>query len=293
MKKSEAFSFCSSMIEWQETKEGCGVTEIEARLQRAAEHVRSLGYFPAYVSLYGSQNYGLSLDCDGYVSDYDFKCVVLPSLREITEERDYASLTVDFEGGQIDIKDIRLFTKLIARMNPAYLEGLLTAYTLVLPDGEAVEAMRALMPALFAERGAAFTRACVGLFEEKAKRMCHPSPAQAENIARYGYDLKQAHHMYRLLVTLREFERTGGMQLAAPQEEQPLLMDLKRGRYDLEAVLRWTEAWRAEIHALAARLEAAYGKEAKTVAKQLEKLRRDAVYAHCRSEVLQDGRICD
>lgn len=269
------------------------MTEIEARLQRAAEHVRGLGYFPAYISLYGSQNYGLSLDGEGYVSDYDFKCVVLPSLREITEERDYASLTVDFEGGQIDIKDIRLFTRLIARMNPAYLEGLLTAHALVLPGGEAVAAMRALTPALFAERGAAFARVCAKLFEEKAKRLCHPSPAQAENIARYGYDLKQAHHMYRLLVTLRDFERTGGMQLAAPEEERPLLLDLKRGRYALETVLRQAQAWRAEIHALAARLEAAYGKETKTAAKQLEKLRRAAVYAHCRSEVLQDGRISD
>jgi len=261
------------------------------RLKRAAEHVRSLGYDPAYISLYGSQNYGLSLESEAYRSDYDFKCVVLPSLFEITEEKEAASLTIEFEGGQIDIKDIRLFARLIEKMNPAYLECLLTEHYLVLRGGERIEAMRRLLPDLFAERGAAFARVCARLFEEKAKRMRHPSPAQAENIARYGYDLKQAHHMYRLLVTLREFGRTGMMQLAPPQGEREMLLALKRGAYDLETVLRMAEGWRTEIHALEAQLASDYGKEKKTAAKQIEKLRRAAVYEHCREEVLKDGRI--
>jgi len=67
------------------------MTEITLRLNRAAEYVRSLGYFPAYISLYGSQNYGLSLEEEGYASDYDFKCVVLPSFREIVDEKECAS----------------------------------------------------------------------------------------------------------------------------------------------------------------------------------------------------------
>jgi len=265
--------------------------EIVSRLKRAADYVRCLGYFPTYISLYGSQNYGLSLEEDTYRSDYDFKCIVLPSLREITDEKDCASLTVDFEGGQIDIKDIRLFTRLIEKMNPAYLECLLTENRLALQEGECVKAMHALLPALFAERGAMFARVCAKLFEEKAKRLCHDSPAQAENIARYGYDLKQAHHMYRLLVMLRVFERKGEMRLLPPEQEKALLLDLKRGTYGLDEVLKLIESWQAEIHALEARIAAAYGKEKKNTAKQLEKLRKAAVYEHCRREVLNDGEV--
>ena len=77
------------------------MTEILSKLKRAADHVKSLGYFPVYISLYGSQNYGLSFHRDGYISDYDYKCIVMPSFREITEEKEAASLTSDFEGGQI------------------------------------------------------------------------------------------------------------------------------------------------------------------------------------------------
>jgi len=267
------------------------MTEITLRLNRAAEYVRSLGYFPAYISLYGSQNYGLSLEEEGYASDYDFKCVVLPSFREIVDEKECASLTVDFEGGQIDIKDIRLFARLIEKMNPVYLECLITKNYLSLHGGKNIENIRALLPALFAQRGAAFARVCAKLFEEKRKRLCHDSPAQAENIMKYGYDLKQAHHMYRLLVMLRVFERTGEMQLSPPENEKWLLMNLKRGVYSLDEVLRMMENWRMEILTLEERIAAAYGKEKDETAKQIENLRKTAVYEHCRREVLSHGEF--
>lgn len=267
------------------------MVEISCRLNRAADHVKSLGYFPVYVSLYGSQNYGLSLEEDGYISDYDFKCVVLPSLREIADEKDYASLTVDFDGGQIDIKDIRLFSRLIEKMNPAYLESLLTENYFVLPGGEYVEAMRLLLPALFAERGSVFARVCAKLFEEKMKRMFHDSPAQAENIAQYGYDLKQVHHMYRLLVTLRAFAESGKMILVAPPKEKMPLLDLKRGKYRLQEVIERAEAWRAEIHELEKQIASTCGKEENVAAEKIERLRKAAVYEHCRREVLRDGEL--
>lgn len=265
--------------------------EIAARLKRAAEHVQSLGYYPAYVALYGSQNYGLVIEAEGHVSDYDFKCVVLPSLRELVDEKDEASLTIDFEGGQIDIKDIRLFSRLIEKMNPAYLECLMTEHYLVLLGGEHVESMRSILPTLFAEQGALFARVCAKLFEEKAKRMCHNSPAQAENIARYGYDLKQVHHMYRLLVTLRVFEQTGRMQLVPPESEKALLLALKRGTYHFDEILKWTEDWRTEIELIETRIAAVYGREKKSAAKHLEVLRKAAIYEHCRREVLNDGGV--
>jgi len=262
---------------------------IGKRLARAAEYVQSLGYCPAYISLYGSQNYGLSAYAGGYHSDFDFKCIVLPSLMDLTQERDYASLTVEFEDGLIDIKDVRLFAKLIERMNPAYLECLMSNHYLVLDGGAPIEEMRSLLPELFIRQGTGFAHVCRKLFEEKQKRMCHRSPAQAENIDRYGYDLKQAHHMYRLLVTMREFERTGMMQLVPPQEERVMLLDLKYGKYSLEDVQRLTVDWHAELTAIEARIAEARGKD--KILRKIKRLVQQAVYEHCRKEVLQDGNL--
>jgi len=266
---------------------------ISQRLFRAADYVRSLGYFPAYVSLHGSQNYGLALDCESYRSDYDFKCIVLPSLRTLCEGNKPASLTVDFEEGQIDIKDIRIFSETVCRMNPAYLECLLTRHAIALDCEEQMMRLRALVPSLLLERGADFARVCAGSFEEKARRLCHDSPAQHEKICRFGYDGKQAHHMYRLLLMLREFEAFGRMCLAAPQEERELLLALKQNHLSLEAVQSMIGAWREEIHAASQRIALQYGKPKQAAQRQVKALCVDMMDDHCRREVLLGGRVCD
>lgn len=97
--------------------------------------------------------------------------------------------------------------------------------------------------------------------------------------------------MYRLLVMLREFKRTGGTQLVPPETEKSMLLALKRGAYRLDEILSMTEVWRGEILAIEAESAAKYGKGKYTAAKQLEKLRKTAVYEHCRKEVLKDGGI--
>lgn len=262
---------------------------MNARLDQAAQQVRLLGHHPAYLSLYGSQNYGLALDEDNYRSDFDFKCVVLPSLRALAEGRKPVSRTVDTQDGQIDIKDIRVFSESVCKMNPAYLECLLTPNALALAGGEAIEKMKVLLPALFCERGADFARVCAKSFDEKERRLYHTSPAQAENIARYGYDLKQAHHMYRLLVTMRVFEETGEMRLAAPEEEKALLLDLKRGRFALTEIKQMVKAWRAELGEIEARCALAYGKAQDSTAKKIMQISAEAIDEHCRKEVLQDA----
>ena len=260
------------------------------KLRAAADHAASLGYAPVYVSLYGSQNYGLAIDSAEYRSDCDYKCIVLPSLLDLVEERKPASLTVDTPDGQIDIKDIRVFADVLAKMNPSYLECLASEHCMILPGGEGVAEMRAILPQLMAERGAVFARVCCGLFEEKGKQMRHPYPAAAEKIAKYGYDGKQAHHMYRLLLLLRAYERSGRFGLAAPEGEKPLLTDLKLNRVPLDEAERMIAVWRKELHALRERI-AARCAEKDEAAGEIKRISRRMVYERCIAEAKNGGGL--
>ena len=67
----------------------------EERLRRAAQIAADQGYGTVYVSLHGSQNYALAICEADYQSDYDFKCIVLPSLWDLVEGRKPASLTIE------------------------------------------------------------------------------------------------------------------------------------------------------------------------------------------------------
>jgi len=257
---------------------------IDTKLHTAADYVASLGYSPVYTAIYGSQNYGLAIRTEDYQSDYDFKCIVLPSLWDLAEGRKPASLTVDTAEGQIDIKDIRVFVDVLLRMNPSYLECLATENAWVLPGGEGIGEMRALLPQLMKENGTAFARVCCGLFEEKAKQMRHPYPSAADKIERFGYDGKQVHHMYRLLLLLRAFEESGTLCLAVPKGEKPLLTSLKLNRIPLDEAERMIAGWRQELHALRARIGQAYPTAGHEAADAIRRISHRMVYDHCAAE---------
>ncbi|MBQ8619795.1 MAG: nucleotidyltransferase domain-containing protein [Clostridia bacterium] len=254
----------------------------EERLRAAADCIESLGYAPAYVSLHGSQNYGLAIHTDEYESDYDFKCVVLPSLWDLVEGRKPASLTVETAEGQIDVKDIRIFCDALERMNPAYLESIATAQHLILPGSEKMAQIRAALPRLMAQRAGVFAKSCEGLFEDKAKRMRHDSPAAHERIVRYGYDGKQAHHMLRLLLLLEEFEKNGGLRFEAPKEAREELTQLKLNRIPLEDAEGRIAGWRTRMRVVRGRIEEKYGEPKKDAHAEIVRLAREMMLDHCR-----------
>lgn len=178
--------------------------ELEVRindnLHLVAGFVTQKGLYPVFVSLHGSQNYGVDIYTAEYQSDFDYKCIVLPNLWNLVENRRPVSMVYDFEGGHVDVKDIRVFIDTVLKMNPSYLEGFLTPYSLVVNDeGKWLGEMGPCIPNLLNERGLLFTKACYGMFMEKKKAMCHPYPTLIHKIEKWGYDGKQVHHMYRLL----------------------------------------------------------------------------------------------
>ena len=253
----------------------------EEKLRAAADHVTALGYMPVYVSLHGSQNYGLDVYTKEYQSDFDFKCIVLPSLWDLVQGKKPASLTAETDYGQIDIKDIRIFCDALERMNPAYLESIATQHQLVLSGGERMAEIRMLLPELMGEQSSRFAQACIGLFEDKAKRMRHDCPAAHDRIVRFGYDGKQAHHMYRLKLLLDIFEKSGEMQLAAPGEAHVLLTQLKLNEIPLDDVQEMIPGWRVAMRADRMRIEEKCGTPKREALDEIVRISQEMMYAHC------------
>ena len=141
--------------------------------------------------------------------------------------------------------------------------------------------IRAQLPALMRERAEGFAKSCCGLFEDKAQRMCHDSPAVYERIAKYGYDGKQPHHMYRLMLQMKTFEESGEFVLEAPEKARELLLRLKKNEIPLKDVREMIPEWRAEIRETRLRIEQKYGEPKKGASDKIRRIAQEMMYAHC------------
>ena len=168
------------------------------------------GYEVGYLILHGSQNYNLDFYISDYQSDFDFKAIIIPSLDEILRGAAKVSTKIDYEYGQIDIKDIRAWEEVLQKGNPAYLEGLFTEYYWINPEYETVFTfMREHREEYVSMLRLSMLSASVGMMHEKYKAMCHPYPTIKHKIDKWGYDGKQSSHLIRLYAMLVGYFREG------------------------------------------------------------------------------------
>ena len=92
-------------------------------LNKAVEVLQEHGYRPGeeliYIGYYGAHNYNLNDE----KSDYDFKAIVIPSLKQMIK-RETISYTIENEWGNIDVKDFYTYAQLINKGNFSFLEGI-------------------------------------------------------------------------------------------------------------------------------------------------------------------------
>lgn len=200
-------------------------------VMRAKEHVESLGYTVAHLSIYGSQNYWLDVYTDEYQSDVDYKCVVVPTLRNLVDNSQPVSTTYEFEGGQIDLKDIRVFTDTLVKCNPAYLETLYSEYAWTSWDFQRI---RRLRKKLVVELAAFFAKAAYGMAMEKHKALCHPYPSIKDKVDKYGYDPKQLHHIMRLANLMADFIIDEEMKIKPEADIAESLLEFKLKPMELQ-----------------------------------------------------------
>lgn len=182
------------------------MTNLTYRLIEQKNELESQGYTVAYICVYGSQNYALDIDIEGYKSDIDMKAIIVPTLDDLVRNSKPISTVVDTKWGQCDVKDIRLYFQTLLKANPAYIETLYTKYYIVDEKFEnEFHNIFLLKDTLVHALRGQYIRSMYGMMCEKEKALCHPYPSIAHKIEKYGFDGKQAHHILRLWVMMKDY----------------------------------------------------------------------------------------
>lgn len=199
--------------------------DIMDEVREAKAFLESKWYNVCFISVYGSQNYGLDIYTDEYKSDIDFKAVIVPTLKQLVDNSKPLSTTIEYWDGQIDIKDVRVFVPTLCKCNPAYIETLYSEYSIASPHFMKIIDER---ENLVNEMGALLLKACYGMIKEKEHAFSHPFPSIKDKIEKYGYDPKQLHHIVRLKLLMLNYSFWWKFDLGADKKwYKKFLLDIK------------------------------------------------------------------
>lgn len=208
---------------------------LKSELYKCRDYLKEKGYNVVYLCIFGSQNYGLDIYTDDYKSDIDFKAVIVPTLDDLVYNCKPISTTIEYNGGQIDLKDIRNWVDTLVKANPAYIETLYTSLGIINEDyREYIIPIRRLRFSLLHSFRAQFARAVYGMAKEKEAAFEHSCPSCISDIEKYKYSRKQLHHIVRLFYLLYGYVYDGYLSLEPTEEQKTFLLDIKIGKYKYE-----------------------------------------------------------
>ena len=208
---------------------------LKSELYKCRDYLKGKGYNVVYLCIFGSQNYGLDIYTDDYKSDIDFKAVIIPTLDDLVYNCKPISTTIEYNGGQIDLKDIRSWVDTLVKANPAYIETLYTSLGIIDEDyREYIIPILRLRFALLYSLRAQFARAVYGMAKEKEAAFEHPYPSCISDIEKYKYSRKQLHHIVRFFYLLYGYVYDGYLSLEPTEEQKTFLLDIKIGKYKYE-----------------------------------------------------------
>lgn len=156
------------------------------------------------VAMQGSGNYGLDYEN----SDFDSKCIITPTFKDIALNRKPISTTkIRANDEHIDFKDIRLYMETFRKQNLNFLEILFTKYYFC-PNNDFKSQWQRL---LYKREEIAHMNplrsfaSMKGIAAEKYHALEHPYPSRMDWINQYGYDGKQLHHLLRIKEFMERF----------------------------------------------------------------------------------------
>ena len=205
-------------------------------MERLQEHYNeALEYFPEdrIVGIFyqGSGNYGLDVEN----SDVDTKLIVTPTFEDIAMNKKPVSTThIRANDEHIDFKDIRLYIQTFRKQNLNFLEILFSPYKIVNPLYEnewnrLVEANEEI--AHYNPYRA--IKSMKGIAMEKWHAMEHEYPSKVDVLAKYGYDPKQLHHLFRVEEYIDRYIHGEPYKDCLISKTPEYLKDVKRGYWDL------------------------------------------------------------
>jgi predicted nucleotidyltransferase len=193
------------------------------KLIEVYNYLQEQGFEPIYIALYGSQNYEL----DDENSDFDYKAFVKPTRIQVYRG-DMTLKTLEYQRGQIEVRDFRLITDQLGRMNPHFIELFATSNHWV--DGyyaQHFHRIRELIKELLKDRFVLFTRACCGACVDAYNKM----------LTEDGYNPKKLYTIARLYHLYNNVCDCKGFVLVNTGTTQHLLKDLKAGKCKKEEAM--------------------------------------------------------
>lgn len=184
------------------------------------------------IFLQGSQNY--NLDYEG--SDIDTKLIVVPNFKDVCLNKKPVSTThVCKNEEHIDFKDVRLYMETFRKQNLNFLEILFTPFLILNPlykeEWERLVEAREFIARMNVYRA---VKSMKGIAMEKYHAMEHKYPTRMEYIEKWGYDPKQLHHLLRIEEYIGRYINGEAYEDCLQPHYPEYLVDVKRGRYNLE-----------------------------------------------------------
>lgn len=212
---------------------------IKNRLKAHYKYIESLGYEIIGIFLQGSQNYNLDIYEKDYTSDIDTKCIVLPTLDNLIKGNQMTSTKYDFEGEQIDVKDIRVMMEMWKKQNQSYLEILFTDYKIINPKYKSyLKEILDMKNDIVQLNPPQLARCIKGMSGEKVVALEHEYPATVEKIKKFGYDPKQLASIVRLTHLIENlFDKNMNFKDAILYTDDDLrnyMLNIKKGKIKLE-----------------------------------------------------------
>lgn len=212
---------------------------IKNRLKAHYKYIESLGYEIIGIFLQGSQNYNLDIYEKDYTSDIDTKCIVLPTLDNLIKGNQMTSTKYDFEGEQIDVKDVRVMMEMWKKQNQSYLEILFTDYKIINPKYKSyLKEILDMKNDIVQLNPPQLARCIKGMSGEKVVALEHEYPATVEKIKKFGYDPKQLASIVRLTHLIENlFDKNMNFKDAILYTDDDLrnyMLNIKKGKIELE-----------------------------------------------------------
>lgn len=255
---------------------------ITARLSAHYDYIKSMGHEIVGIFLQGSQNYNLDIYDDDYQSDVDTKCLVIPTLKDLIKGNKMVSKKYDFEGEQIDVKDIRVMMEMWRKQNSSYLEILFTNYYLINPKyQELIDELLTQRNDLSHMNEPQLIRCICGMAKEKVIALEHPYPSTIEKIKKYGYDPKQLASIIRLYhlsdnLFRKRIDFKQSMTYDRDSSLYNFMISVKKGNFPLEEAREMAKEYMDSITNIKESIVEQYGKE-NFISETYDKL-KDTIY---------------
>lgn len=199
--------------------------------------------------LYGSQNYGL----DTSESDVDTRVIVVPDLKCLIDKKNISE-TINLSNGLSDVKDIKTMFQQFYKSNPTYLELLVSDYAIFAPAHKyEFDQLREMADEIASRDKKRLVHASYGMVCNKVSALVSGLGPDKEEIAKYGYDSKNASHALRIEEFIHRFLSGQPLKDSLNAKEYDCyqtIIDLREHKCSLEEALELGRKVYADVGAL-------------------------------------------